>query len=133
MSSNDNQQNLLAIDDVMVAKAMQLIMTSFDRPLQVSDIVASVGVSRRSLERRFVTAIGRTLAEEIRRLRMEHARRLLLESDLTVSQIAPRCGYDYAEHFIAAFHRMMGEPPQRFRERMMRGWRGGRPASMNSF
>lgn len=112
--------SLLALEDQKVADALRFIGDRVDGPLQVGEVVASVGVSRRNLERRFKAATGRSVAAEIRREKLERARRLLLDTDLPVSQVAYRCGYEYPEHFITTFRREIGEPPQRFRERMMR-------------
>jgi LacI family transcriptional regulator len=51
----------------------------------VSDLQKALFVSRRSLEHRFTQALGRTPAVEIRRARLEHVRRLLIETDLPLA------------------------------------------------
>lgn len=54
---------------------------------------------------------------ELRRLRIEHAARLLLESERPVAQLARECGYPESRAFITAFRRRYGQPPGAFRAR----------------
>ena len=67
--------DVLAVEDVDVVAAVRFIRAQAQRPIGVSDVLEAVVVSRRSLERRFRSAIlGRGLGEEIRRVRLDRAK-----------------------------------------------------------
>jgi LacI family transcriptional regulator len=74
-----------AVDDPLVANALRHIRDHSREALKVSDLQKALFVSRRSLEHRFTQALGRTPAVEIRRARLEHVRRLLIETDLPLA------------------------------------------------
>ncbi len=106
----------LAIDHPAVAQAMRIIRDEACVPLTVSDLLQRVPLGRRALEQTFKRIVGRTLIEEITRVRMQRARLLLAETDLSVTQIAEHCGYDHASRFSHAFKRHEGLPPLRYRK-----------------
>jgi len=105
----------LAIDDPALAKAIRFIRTHAERPMTVTDVAAQAGLSRRALERRFETALGRTPAAEIRRLRMEQAKRLLETTDLPVPDVAEQSGFGSPEYLAAVFRRAFGLTPLKYR------------------
>lgn len=104
-----------AVNDPIVAKALRFIREHSTEALKVGDLQKALFVSRRSLEYRFARALGRTPASEIRRARMEHVRRLLIETDLPLAEIAERTGHQHLEVMVRAFQRQFGLPPGRFR------------------
>jgi len=67
----------LAIEDSLVARAVRWIHEHADRALTVPSVARAVATSRRRLERRFHAVLGRTVLQEIRRVRVETAKRLL--------------------------------------------------------
>jgi AraC-like DNA-binding protein len=69
------------------------------------------------LERRFQDVLGHTPFEEIRRQRMEKAKELLVETQLSMLQVAVRCGYESASSFITAFRGRVGCTPETYRTR----------------
>jgi LacI family transcriptional regulator len=102
--------------DKVVAAARRFIFDRLaDRTLQVRDIAAHCGVSRRLLETRFVLAVGRTLLKEMTELRMERARTLLRETADTVTEVAGASGFTDSNYFTKAFRRRHGLSPLRYR------------------
>ena len=83
-------------------------------------MAAAAGVSRRTLERRFHASAGRSVAAEIRRLRILKAKRLLAETDLMVKQIAHEVGFRDPIRLHQVFVRMEGTTPGEYR-RLVRG------------
>jgi LacI family transcriptional regulator len=76
-----------------------------------------VPVSRRWLSERFKQVVGRTASQEIRRLRLERVRDLLLNTDLSVQQVATRCGFSRPENLTRFFRDNYGVPPETYRAR----------------
>ena len=107
----------MSIDDPTVVQALRYIQTHAYQGIVVEDVLRQIPVSRRFLERQFHRLLGRLPGEEIRRLRMQRGRQLLLDSELTVEQIAGACGYSGATQFGAAFRKCFGTTPLAFRKR----------------
>ena len=76
---------------------------------------ASLGLSTSHLSRSFSTMVGRPFREELRRSRMELARRLLTETRLKISVITERIGLRDPSQFIADFRAETGLTPGQFR------------------
>lgn len=108
----------LAIDDVELSNAITFIRQNADRPIQVADILRIVPVSRRLLERHFQNVLGRSPAQEIRRVHIERAKQLLSETDLSIPEVAERSGFGSSEHFARYFKAQTGTSPVKFRSTM---------------
>jgi LacI family transcriptional regulator len=108
----------LAIDDADVVAAARFIQHHAGRQIGVLDVTRRATISRRQLERRFKDSLGRTIHDEILRCRVERARTMLIESDLTLPQIAMASGFASASYFTTVFRRQAGTTPGEFRERV---------------
>lgn len=111
----------LAIRDRALVTATSFIRQNAARPIQVSDVARQAGVSRRVLERRFMRVLERTIAEEIRRVHFECARKLLVETDLAIPAVAEAAGFGTPEYFAYVFKRKQGQTPLKYRKQI-RGW-----------
>ena len=81
------------------------------------DVADAVFTSRRTLERRFRAQFGRSVSAEIRRLRIEQAKRLLADTEEFVKSIALQTGFTSSMQMCQVFKREVGKPPGQFRER----------------
>ncbi|HLX62671.1 MAG TPA: DNA-binding transcriptional regulator [Planctomycetota bacterium] len=107
--------DVLAVHDADVAKAMHLIRQHACDGMDVSDVLRAVPVSRRVLESRFKRLLGVTPHEEILRVKLERVKRLLLDTQLSLSEIARRTGFEHVEYLSVAFKRETGATPRRYR------------------
>jgi LacI family transcriptional regulator, galactose operon repressor len=105
----------LAIDDEIVRDALRLIRDRSQEGIHVSDVVRELAVARRALEQRFVRLVGRTPAAEIRRVRIEAAKRYLVESDRSIAHISRVTGFGHQDLFSRVFRRSVGLTPSQFR------------------
>ncbi len=80
--------DVLAVDDADVAAALRHIRQHAVEGLSVKQLLEAVPVNRRTLERRFVSVLGHTPLEEIRRIRLDRAK-VLLQTDLPIYDVAP--------------------------------------------
>jgi LacI family transcriptional regulator len=106
---------IVAVKDPDIATALQFIHREQGKGISVDDVVQEVAVSRRNLERRFRDAIGRTILEEIQLVRLERAKRLLVETTYPVSKIAQLAGFGSAGYFIQFFQKHIGKTPRKYR------------------
>ena len=107
--------DILAINHPDVAQAVRLIRERALDGLTVKDILKQIPVSRRMLEQAFRQTLGRTIHQEITRVRMQHVEQLLRETSLDLPQIAVRSGYRYGSQLSAAFRKHMGMSPRAYR------------------
>ncbi len=107
----------LALTDPDLARAVAFIRAHASTPIQVSDILHEVPVSRSWLERRFQEVLGRSPAEEIRRVRLERTKQLLADTDMPIPQIAAAAGFNSREYLAHAFRQATGLTPREFRNR----------------
>jgi len=107
--------------DTLVDEALRLIhRAAVGAPLTVGLAVKSIPSSRRSIEKRFKKALGRSIHQEIIRHRIDAARRLLRDTNLTVAAVAGEAGFANAQRFYAAFRSLQGVTPGAYR----RSYRG---------
>lgn len=113
--------DILAIDDEMVVRALRYIQSHAYQGIVVEDILRTVPISRRSLEIQFRNFLGRSPAEEIRRVRLEKGRELLTRPELSVAEIATACGFANATRFGVAFRKRFGKTPLAYRKQLTAG------------
>jgi len=109
--------DILALEDLAVARALRFIREHAVERIRVGDAARVAGVSRRALEMRFKRALGRTVLSELNRCRLEHAKTLLLETSLTVEDIAARSGFNSARWMHSVFRKTFGAPPGSYRRK----------------
>lgn len=105
----------LAIEDAEVAEAARYIHGNAVRHITVEDVVRPLAVSRRQLERRFRAVLGRSVHDEIVRVRLDQARRLLATTHLTLDQVSAACGFTTQSYFNVVFRKATGSTPGRYR------------------
>jgi LacI family transcriptional regulator len=110
--------DVLALEDREIAAAVRLIREHACNPdgLTIDEIAARVAMSRSVLQRRFKAATGRTLHDEILRVRLGRAKELLSETDLPIATIAERLGFKHQEYMGDVFRKRLGVTPAHYRK-----------------
>jgi LacI family transcriptional regulator len=110
--------DIVAIDDSEVAAALGFIHDHAAEPIQVDDVVRHLAISRRKLEIRFQHCVGRTLHAELQRIRLERARRFLVETDIPIPRVAESVGYRTPSYFIQVFRAEHNMTPAKYRRQL---------------
>jgi AraC-like DNA-binding protein len=108
-------QDVSTVKDRIVAEAMRLIWEQSHRPMTIDGLAKQLPVTRRSLERRFRTAVGHGIHEEIVRCRLERARRLLVATELSLKEVSSASGFSNADSLGRAFRHAEGVTPLDYR------------------
>ena len=108
--------DITAVDDPHVARAARFIRENACRGAGVAEVVASVPLARRLLEKRFRATLGRTLGEELSRVQMQRVKELLASTDLPLAEIADRAGFKHVEYLTVVFKRECGTTPSAYRQ-----------------
>ena len=109
--------DVLAVDDPAVARALVFIRDHLAEPIGIVDVVGASGVSRSNLEHRFRDRLRRTINKEIRRRRLKRAETLLLDTTMTLQEIATAAGFGRATYFNNVFTDHHGMAPGVWRRR----------------
>ncbi|MEM6459627.1 MAG: substrate-binding domain-containing protein [Planctomycetota bacterium] len=109
-----------ALDDPAVLRALRHIRDHGDRLHDLEDIVDAAGVSRRTLEKRLKAATGHTLQNAVYHAQLRRARGLLVTTNLSVTQIAVRCGFPNPQRFAEVFKRTYRTTASAYREQHRR-------------
>ena len=114
-----------AVDDNSVRRALGYMDANLHRPIHVEDIADYVEVSRRTLATRFRDHLGRSIASELQRLRIERVKRELTGTDDSIYKIAPRTGYASVRTLNDVFIKAVGCTPREYRKRAQATNRAG--------
>ncbi|MCM6773606.1 AraC family transcriptional regulator [Nocardia sp. CDC159] len=103
------------LSDPVVGPALEAVHARPGDGWTVASLAARAGVSRALFAKRFSAVMGRPPLTYVTEIRMDEAAALLLDTDLTVAQVARSVGYADAFGFSAAFKRLKGMSPNAFR------------------
>ncbi len=87
-----------------------------DEQLNVARIGKHVGLSASYLSKLYKEAFGITIAYEISEVRMKHARELLVNTEVSIEEIAKQTGFSNISVFTKAFKKQVGIPPGKYRQ-----------------
>ena len=107
--------DVFAVSDPQVARALRHMADNAGTPLSVPEIAQSAGLGRHSLERRFRKHVGRTINEELIRLRVSKLKRLLLVSEEPVKTLSDQAGFGTTVSMHTMFKRHTGMTPKEYR------------------
>ncbi|MFO0802363.1 MAG: substrate-binding domain-containing protein [Gemmataceae bacterium] len=103
------------VADPGVRAALQFIRNHYAERIGVERIVASSGLSRSTLERRFKDLLGHGPLGELLLHRLGQARHLLVQTELPVKKIARSAGFHDTRHLSSMFRQKLGISPSEFR------------------
>ena len=110
----------ILLQDSLIAEARELIRINSGFGIQVSDIARRLKLSRRSLEMRFVKAVGHSVLAEIQRVRFESLRRLVGHSALPFGEIAEIAGLNNMTYLCKIFKKEFGVTMSEYRQEVSR-------------
>lgn len=103
--------------DALVLRAQTTMMSKLTQPMDIAGVASQLGVTTRTLGRRFVSAIGETPSVFLQNARIERAKRFLEATKINVDEIAQAVGYEDTTSFRRLFQRITGISPSEYRRR----------------
>ncbi|GHA03887.1 putative transcriptional regulator, AraC family protein [Streptomyces echinoruber] len=103
-------------DQEPIRAVQDWVQENLHRALPVPELACRARMSPRHFARVFRRAVGMTPGQYVRRMRIARARQLLEATDLSVGQIASRCGFTATETFLRAFGALVGLTPAQYRQ-----------------
>jgi transcriptional regulator GlxA family with amidase domain len=105
----------VAVSGKSVDRAVSYMHENLEQPLAISAVAKYVGCSQKTLETRMKAELGANPQAVYLRLRMNLARKLVVDSDQSIGEIASRCGYENASAMTRAFKAAFGVTPRKLR------------------
>ncbi len=101
-----------------VERLTEFVGKHYQQNLSIARIAAAVGLNPNYAMGLFKKSMKMSLWDYLTRLRVSHAQRLLLSSDWKISRIAADAGFNTPGRFYAAFGKIVGDTPRRYRQKM---------------
>ena len=99
----------------IAARAVDLMRAHIEEPLPIAQLAQQLGRSQKHLEQQMLARLGAVPQVIYRRIRLERARQLSLDTTISVAEISVRCGYQDASAMTRAFRSEYGTTPQALR------------------
>lgn len=104
-----------------LSQVIQMMENAIEEPISPSDLAEDVGMSTRQLERLFRRYLNRSPKRYYMELRLQKARNLLMQTDMSVINVALACGFASPSHFSKCYRAHYNTTP--YRERGTQGKR----------
>ncbi|PIE00325.1 MAG: hypothetical protein CSA81_13845 [Acidobacteria bacterium] len=120
------EKPLCRADEERIRMAADILVRQMKSPPTISALAMQVGMSSTKLKKGFKQIFGTTIGQFLLQHRMNHARELIINRQVDVTQAAFSVGYSNVSHFIHYYKKMFGVTPGRDKQR--RGSYGYPPA-----
>ncbi|MCH9845416.1 MAG: GlxA family transcriptional regulator [Alphaproteobacteria bacterium] len=102
----------LQVNHQKLVKAISAMEDNCEKTIPRDEIASIAGISCRQLERLFYQHLGISPRRYYLKIRLERAKRLLQQTNLSIAEIAFACGFNTASHFSRCFHNIYGFTPR---------------------
>lgn len=106
-------QGRIGLRNRKLTQAAEIMRHNIEDPLSLRRIAEIVGISPRQLERLFATYLSTTPSRYYLDMRLEKARHLLRQTDLSITEISVLCGFSSLTHFSRAYRRVFNVVPSK--------------------
>lgn len=110
------QEKLKKQDVDILHEIKEYLEINFDKPTSIAALSRQAGINSMKLKSGFKQLFNTTVFGHLHTVRMQEARRLLLEEHMYVNEVADRVGYKYPHHFAAAFKKEFNMTPRQLRK-----------------
>ncbi len=101
-----------------IEEPVKFIREHYHRQISIDELAELAHLSVSALERHFKKHLAKTPNQFINEVRLENARKLLIETQLPISQVAYQCGFSEPSYFSKQFRRLFGEIPSQMRSQL---------------
>lgn len=114
-SQENRQIRMEEVPEKAIQTAARYVCDHFCEPLTLEKVASQVFLSPSYFSRQFKKMTGFGYKEYLNYVRLKEAKRLLLETEDSVSEVARRCGFSDGNYFGDLFHKIVGRSPREYR------------------
>ena len=104
-----------------LTKAFDFMALNYSKPIALREVATLVNMSEASFSRFIKQRTGYTFVNSLNDIRLAHACRMLIESDISVADVSFECGFNNYSHFNRLFKKKKHATPKEFRESFRNG------------
>ncbi|MCV2863685.1 GlxA family transcriptional regulator [Albidovulum sediminicola] len=108
-------QSRYGVRNARLVRVLAVMEENLEAPLSAQEIADIAGMSPRQTERLFARYLSTTPMGFYTKMRLERARSLLMQTELSVTEVAVACGYRSLSHFAKVYRATFGQAPRRMR------------------
>lgn len=113
--NSEDRRTAEVLTDARLARVIEYMSCHFADALTLERLAAEACISKYHFVRLFRERVGQSPHRYLIELRLDAAQRMLISTELSITEIAVECGYSTAEHFATVFARRFGMSPTSFR------------------
>jgi AraC family transcriptional regulator len=117
-TTDGNGKNASVVTHPAVSRALTALQNRFRESWTLQSLAKESGISRARLAQLFRQQLGSSIHKVLNEIRVEHARNLLKESGLSVSEISQDCGFATSQHFARVFRDITGSTAAAYRREL---------------
>lgn len=110
-----NEKNTLEETPKIPFTVKKFVDENYHKNIKVEDIGRLIGINQNKIRREFKVQYNITVSDYMAELRMLKARKLIINKDMMIKEIAIECGYEYVQNFTRAFKKKFGMSPEKLR------------------
>lgn len=114
LASGNYELRVSEADTERMKRVLDYTLTHFRREIRIDDIASVAGMAPAAFCRYFKKRTRKSFIEYLNELRVSHARKLLIESDVNVGEAALECGFNNISHFHRQFKEQTGTTPLQY-------------------
>jgi len=103
-------------DNKYINKAIQYMQEYYGSNISINDICSLIYLSPCHFKRVFKDYTGQTPYQYLMRIRLEKAKEILYDKEISIEEVAKLCGFVNSGHFSTVFKRVIGMSPSEFRK-----------------
>ena len=118
IAAKKNKTGSITLGHSQLIDVLKYIDKNLQKTIHVADMAAIANISKNIFIARFTASMSKTPHQYVIHARTKMARELLITTDISICEIANRCGFSDQAHLCVVFKRMFGLPPIAFRNKM---------------
>jgi AraC-like DNA-binding protein len=115
LKNGDTKHQLKKDELDKMYEVREILTNNMQSQFSLRTLAHMVGTNEFNLKRNFKDAFGTTVYGYLNQYKMEQAKSILIEKDITIAELAQKMGYKYATHFSSAFKKYFGYLPNKIR------------------
>ncbi len=117
----ENDLSQFEMQNRRLIKTLQFINRNYTNKITLEDVARKFGFNASYLSRYFKKNTGKSFVSYINELRINYACRLLIDNDLSVTQICYECGFNNLSHFYRTFKKRVKLMPKEYQKQYLLG------------
>lgn len=111
-----NEKNTIKKMPETPAIIKRFVDENYHRNIKVEEIGKKIGINQNTIRKAFKAQYNITVSDYIAELRMLKAKKMIIDKELMIKEIAIECGYEYVQNFTRAFKKKFGMSPEKLRQ-----------------